>query len=47
VFVILQETGAGDPLVMLLPIATTFVLRLAAIRYDLHVPPFRPKDSQS
>ena len=30
----------------LLPIATTFMLRLAAIRFDLHVPPFRPKGSQ-
>ena len=43
VFVVLQEIGAG-PLTSLLPIATTFILRLAAIRFDLHVPPFRPKD---
>jgi uncharacterized membrane protein YeiH len=47
VFVVLQEIGASGPWIPLLPIATTFLLRLAAIRFDLHVPPFRPKDSQS
>jgi len=47
VFVLLEETGAGGPLLSLLPIATTFLLRLAAIRFDLHVPPFRPKDGQN
>jgi uncharacterized membrane protein YeiH len=44
VFVVLQKIGAGGQLMPLLPIATTFLLRLAAIRFDLHVPPFRPKD---
>jgi uncharacterized membrane protein YeiH len=46
VFVLLQETGASGPLMPLLPISTTFFLRLAAIQFDLHVPPFRPKDGQ-
>lgn len=44
VFVLLQEIGAASPWLPLLPIATAFILRLAAIRFDLHVPPFRPKD---
>jgi uncharacterized membrane protein YeiH len=43
-FVLLKEIGAAGPLLPLVPIATTFTLRLAAIRFDLHVPPFRPKD---
>jgi uncharacterized membrane protein YeiH len=44
-FVLLQGIGAGCFLVPLLPIATAFVLvlRLAAIRFDLHVPPFPRK----
>lgn len=46
VFVLLQEIGAASPLLPLLSIATVFVLRLAAIGFDLHVPPFRPKDGQ-
>lgn len=44
VFVLLQSTGAGGLIVSLVPVATAFVLRLAAIRFDLHVPPFPPKD---
>lgn len=39
---LLQGLGAGGPIIPLLPIA--FVLRLAALRFDLHVPPFSPKD---
>lgn len=44
VYVLLEKLGAGAPLTVLLPIATVFALRLAAIRFDLHVPPFRPKE---
>ncbi|HEV8045100.1 MAG TPA: trimeric intracellular cation channel family protein [Rubrobacter sp.] len=46
VFVLLQSIGAGGLIVALIPIATAFVLRLAAIRFDLHVPPFPPRDGQ-
>lgn len=44
VYVLLEEIGASAPLIALLPVATVFALRLAAIRFDLHVPPFRPKE---
>jgi uncharacterized membrane protein YeiH len=44
IYVLLEEAGAGTPLTALLPFATVFALRLAAIRFDLHVPPFRPKE---
>jgi uncharacterized membrane protein YeiH len=36
--------GANGPLVAILSVGTVFALRLAAIRFDLHVPPFRTKD---
>ena len=44
IYVLLEEASAGAPLTALLPVATVFALRLAAIRFDLHVPPFRPKE---
>jgi uncharacterized membrane protein YeiH len=44
VYVLLEEIGAVGPIVAALPVATVFGLRLAAIRFDLHVPPFRPKE---
>ena len=44
VYVLLEVVGMDAPLVALLPIATVFALRLAAIRFDLHVPPFQPKE---
>ena len=44
VYVLLEVVGVDAPLVALLPIATVFALRLAAIRFDLHVPPFQPKE---
>ena len=46
VYVLLEEVGAVGPIVAALPVATVFALRLAAIRFDLHVPPFRPKDGR-
>jgi uncharacterized membrane protein YeiH len=44
IYVFLVEMGAGPPFVSLVPIATVFVLRVTAIRFDLHVPPLPPKD---
>jgi uncharacterized membrane protein YeiH len=44
VFVLQRELGANGPLVAILSVGTVFALRLAAIRFDLHVPPFRTKD---
>jgi uncharacterized membrane protein YeiH len=48
-FALLQGIGAGGLLVPLLPIATAFVLvlRLAAIRFDLHVPPPSPRNTDA
>jgi len=43
VYVLLEETFPNGPLTTLLPVATVFAVRLAAIRFDLHVPPFRPR----
>jgi uncharacterized membrane protein YeiH len=43
-YVLLRELGLDGPLVTTIPIAIVFVLRLTAIRLDLHVPPFHPKD---
>jgi uncharacterized membrane protein YeiH len=44
IYVLLEEVGAVGPIVAALPVATVFALRLAAIRFDLHVPPFLPKE---
>ena len=44
VYVLLEETFPNGPLTTLLPVATVFAVRLAAIRFDLHVPPFRPRE---
>ncbi len=44
VFVLLQSIGADGPVIALLTVSIAFALRLAAIRFDLHVPPFPPKD---
>ena len=44
IYVFLVEMGAGPPFVSLIPIATVFILRITAIRLDLHVPPVPPKD---
>jgi uncharacterized membrane protein YeiH len=44
VFVLQRELGANGPLVAILSVGTVFALRLAAIRFDLDVPPFRTKD---
>jgi uncharacterized membrane protein YeiH len=44
IYVLLVEMGAGPPFVSLIPIATVFILRITAIRLDLHVPPVPPKD---
>jgi uncharacterized membrane protein YeiH len=47
VYVLLEEIGTGRPLVAILSVGTVFILRLAAIRFDLHVPPFPPKDGEA
>jgi uncharacterized membrane protein YeiH len=47
VYVLLEEIGTGRPLVAILCVGTVFILRLAAIRLDLHVPPFPPKDGEA
>lgn len=44
IYVFLVEMGPGPPFVSLIPIATVFILRITAIRLDLHVPPVPPKD---
>lgn len=44
VFVLLKELGAGGPIATVLPVATVFLLRLAAIRLDLSVPRFGSKE---
>ena len=44
VYVLLEEAFPNGPLTTLLPVATVFAVRLAAIRFDLHVPPFRPRE---
>ena len=46
VFVLLRHAGFEGPVVGFLTAATVFLVRLAAIRFDLHVPPFRPKDGR-
>ena len=46
VYVLLRHTGSEGPVVGFLTAATVFLVRLAAIRFDLHVPPFRPKDGR-
>lgn len=46
VFVLLRSIGADGPVIALLTVSTAFALRLAAIRFDLHVPPFPPKDGR-
>jgi uncharacterized membrane protein YeiH len=47
VYVLLREMGTGGPLVAILSVGTVFTLRLGAIRLDLHVPPFPPKDGEA
>ena len=47
VYVLLRHAGSEGPVVGFLTAATVFLVRLAAIRFDLHVPPFRPKDGRS
>ncbi len=44
VYVLLNELAPGNQATVLVPMALIFVLRLAAIRFDLHVPPIAPKD---
>ncbi len=46
VYVLLRQVSPDGLFVGLLTAATVFLVRLAAIRFDLHVPPFRPKDGQ-
>jgi uncharacterized membrane protein YeiH len=46
VYVILEEIGAGGPIVAVLPVTTVFLLRLAAIRFDLHVPRFDTEEDK-
>ncbi len=44
VYVTLERIGVGGQILILLPIAVVFALRLVAIRLNLHVPPYQPKD---
>ncbi len=44
VYVLLRQISPDGLFVGLLTAATVFAVRLAAIRFDLHVPPFHPKD---
>ncbi|MGI9050004.1 MAG: trimeric intracellular cation channel family protein [Rubrobacteraceae bacterium] len=44
VYVSLERIGVGGQILILLPIAVVFALRLVAIRLNLHVPPYQPKD---
>ena len=46
IYVLLEVASAGASLTALLPVVTVVALRLAAIRFDLHVPPFPPKDGR-
>jgi uncharacterized membrane protein YeiH len=46
VYVVLEEIGAGGPIVAVLPVTTVFLLRLAAIRFDLHVPRFDTEEDK-
>jgi uncharacterized membrane protein YeiH len=46
VYVVLEEVGAGGPIVTILSVATVFLLRLAAIRFDLHVPRFDTEEDK-
>lgn len=43
-YVVLEAVGVGGLALSLPPIATVFALRLAAIRFDLHMPSFEPED---
>ena len=45
VYVTLERIGVGGPFLSLLPIAVVFALRLVAIRLNLHVPPYQPKEN--
>ena len=44
VYVLLNELTPGSQAAVLVPMALIFVLRFAAIRLGLHVPPIMPKD---
>jgi uncharacterized membrane protein YeiH len=46
VYVVLNGLIQKSPIVILAPIAIVFALRLAAIRFDLHMPPFTLKDEE-
>ena len=46
VYVVLEEIGAGGHIVAVLPVTTVFLLRLAAIRFDLHVPRFDTEEDK-
>lgn len=46
VYVVLKEIGVGGLIVGLLPVATVFLLRLTAIRLDLHVPRFDTEEDK-
>ena len=46
VYVLLRQVSPDGPIVGLLTVTTVFLVRLAAIRFDLHVPPFHPKDGR-
>lgn len=46
VYVVLEEIGADSPIVAILPVTTVFLLRLAAIRFDLHVPRFDTEEDE-
>ena len=46
VYVLLNDLAPGSQAAILVPMGLIFALRLAAIRLDLHVPPFKPKDRE-
>lgn len=46
VYVLLNDLAPGSQAAILVPMGLIFALRLAAIRLDLHVPPFEPKDRE-
>lgn len=46
VYALLSDLAPGSQTAVLVPMALIFALRLAAIRLDLHVPPFEPKDRE-
>lgn len=43
---LLNDLAPGIQTAVLVPMLVIFALRLAAIRLDLHVPPFEPKNRE-